>query len=236
MVGEVESPTGPRSLVDHVELGGRWEAFVFQGVELEARATLPPLLLLDKSEGGVTSRVREAGAPTVFDALEDEGFGPLVARVEPIGRLDRDTSGLLLLTGDGRLIQRLTHPKRAVERTYFAEVDGEPDPEIVDRIRAGAFALRDGHTPHPTRLVSEGSGWTITLTEGKYHEVRRIFAAAGAPVVALRRTGFAGFRLEDLKGQKVRRLEEEELSALYASLGVSLPPLELEVRNVPPQS
>jgi pseudouridine synthase len=232
MTGVVETSAGPRSLVEDVELGGRWERFDFQGVVLEARATLPPLLLLDKPEGVVTSRKREAGAPTVFDTLHDAGLGHLVARVEPVGRLDRDTSGLLLLTADGRLIQRLTHPKRAVERTYHAEVEGVPDPDTVARLRAGDFALRDGHTPHPTRLEPEGAGWTITLTEGKYHEVRRIFAAAGAPVVTLRRTGFAGFGVDDLGGARVTRLEEDALTRLYEALGVSLPPLELEVRHV----
>jgi pseudouridine synthase len=228
MQGGVRTDGGTRALAESVQLDGNWRAFHFRSVSVEARVTLPPLLLMDKPVGVLTSRAKEGGASTVFDLLDD----PAAHRVEPVGRLDLDSSGLLLLTADGRLIQRLTHPKREIPRTYLATVAGTPDPEVVAALRAGTFALKDGHRPHPHQLDAVGEGvWLVTLVEGKYHEVRRMFAAAGAHVTALRRTRFAGFHLDDLSGRRFRRLEESEVEAVYAGLGLPLPPLELEVRE-----
>jgi len=229
MTGDVITPDGPGSLATRVTLGREWRAFRFRSVTVEARATLPPLVLMDKLPGVLTSRVREHGAPTVFDILDPA----LAERVEPVGRLDRETTGLLLLTGDGRLIQRLTHPKRAVPRSYLVTVEGVPDPDVIQGLLRGTVALRDGHLPSPRALEPvDGERWLVTLTEGKYHEVRRIFAATGARVLALRRTSFGPFDLGDLRGQPVRRLDEEELIATCQELGLSLPDSILEVREV----
>ena len=229
MDGDVSTTDGPESLSTRVTLGRDWRQFRFRSVTVEARASLPPLILMDKPAGVLTSRVREHGAPTVFDNLD-----PFLAeRVEPVGRLDRETTGLLLLTGDGRLIQRLTHPKRAVPRSYDVTVEGAPDPEVIQGLRMGTVALRDGHLPTPQALEPlEGDRWLVTLTEGKYHEVRRMFAAAGARVLELRRTSFGPFDIADLRGQPVRRLEEGELIATCLELGLSLPNSVLEVREV----
>lgn len=228
MQGGVRTAEGTRALGDVVHLDGSWRPFQFRSVSVEARVTLPPLFLMDKPVGVLTSRAPEGGSPTVFDLLDD----PAAPRVEPVGRLDLDSSGLLLLTADGRLIQRLTHPKREIPRTYLATVAGEPDPDVVAALRAGTFALRDGHHPHPRQLDPVGEGvWLVTLVEGKYHEVRRMFAAAGAHVTALRRTRFAAFNLDDLAGRPFRRLEDSEVEAVYAGLGLPFPPLELEVRE-----
>jgi len=230
MTGGVRGGEGSTwALEDRVELDSSWRPLQFRSVFLEARATLPPLILLDKPVGVLTSRVRERGVTTVFELLDDSA----VDRVEPVGRLDLDSSGLLLLTADGRLIQRLTHPKRQIPRSYLASVEGEPDPEVVAGLREGSVTLRDGHRPHPRLLEPLGGGeWSITLTEGKYHEVRRMFAAAGAHVTALRRTGYARFTLHDLHGLPFRRLGDAELEALYHELGMPLPPLQPDVREV----
>lgn len=220
-------------LTGRVLLDGRWSRLEFREVELEARLALPPVFLMDKPEGVITSRVPEHGAPTVFEALTPEA----ARRVEPVGRLDRNSSGLLLLAGDGALIQRLTHPKWEVPRSYRVEVRTEPDPEVIRRLRAGDFELRDGHRPRPVELAPIATGqWEVTLSEGKYHEVRRMFGAAGSRVVALRRTRFACFTLEDLRGRPVRRLEEEEVLALYASLPLPHPTPEPEIREAPPRA
>jgi len=218
----------PIPLSGTVELGPEWLRVRFRSEVLEARRVLPPVILLDKPLGVVTSRVRDGGAATVFDVLP----GAVGDRVEPAGRLDLDSSGLLILTAHGPLIQRLTHPRHAVPRSYRVEVDGTPDPEVLRQVRAGTFVLRDGHAPAPTELEAGPDGeWRITLTEGKYHEVRRIFAAAGAPVRTLRRTHYAHLSLDDLHGLPWRRLEESEVAALYAGLRLALPLSELEVRG-----
>lgn len=228
MQGGVRTDRGTRALAESVRLDGNWRGFEFRSVRVKARVILPPLLLMDKPVGVLTSRAKEGGASTVFDLLDD----PAAHRVEPVGRLDLDSSGLLLLTADGRLIQRLTHPKREIPRTYVATVAGEPDPDVVAALRAGTFALRDGHRPHPHQFDPVGEGvWLVTLVEGKYHEVRRMFAAAGAHVTALRRTRFAGFTLDDLFGRPFRRLDEVDVEGVYMELGLPLPPLELEVRE-----
>jgi 16S rRNA pseudouridine516 synthase len=217
------------ALDDAVTIGTAWARFNFGPVALEARATLPPVVLLDKPLGAVTSRAADGGAPTVFDSL----VPALAEVVQPVGRLDRDSSGLLLLVGDGRLIQHLGHPKRAIPRTYVVSLAEEPAAEAVEALRKGELELADGHRPRPTRVepTDEGS-WTVTLTEGKYHEVRRMFAAAGTRVTALRRTDFGGFTLDDLQGRPWRRLDEEEVRAAYARFGVPLPEAILEVREV----
>jgi len=236
MTGDVATGEGLRPLGSQVIVGHEWQLFQFRSVSIEARTTLPPLVLMDKPVGTVTSRVREHGAPTIFDHIEPL----LAARVEPVGRLDRETSGLLLLTGDGRLIQRLTHPRRAVPRSYQVRVEGDPDPEVILGLRTGTVVLRDGHVPTPREVEPIDTGhWRVTLTEGKYHEVRRMFAAAGARVLTLRRTSFGPFDLTDLRGRAVRRLEEEEVIEVCQELGLSLPDPVLEVReesDAPPES
>jgi 16S rRNA pseudouridine516 synthase len=237
MQGGVRGAQGTtHALDDRVPLDQEWRPFAFRDVSLEARLTLPPLLLMDKPVGVVTSRVREGGAATVFDVLDEHlPLDPAPERVEPVGRLDRDTSGLLLFTGDGRLIQRLTHPKREVPRSYEVEVEGDPDAQVMAGFREGAVALRDGHCPHPRELEPLGGGrWGVTLVEGKYHEVRRMFAAAGAHVTGLRRVAHAGFTLDSLGGRPVLRLPDPELRRFYEELGLSVPALEPEVREVPP--
>lgn len=235
--------TPPVPLRERVTVGPEWTPAVFGGRKFSVRVSVPPLVLVDKPLGVVTSRTPETGAPTVFDALEPE----LHTRVEPVGRLDRDTEGLLLMTGDGALIQWLTHPRRAFPRSYVAHVTGSPDPSILEAIRLGTFALHDGYAPHPDRLEQMSSeptsneplaevlasgitAWRVVLTSGKYHEVRRIFGATGARVTALWRDGYAGFVRSDLKGEPVRRLTDAEVGEAYSRLGIRAPEPVLETR------
>ncbi|MCB9519530.1 MAG: rRNA pseudouridine synthase [Myxococcales bacterium] len=208
--------------------------FEFRGVVATVRVAAPPMVIVDKPVGVVVSRVNDGGATTVFELLPSA----LAAQVEAIGRLDVETSGLIVLTGDGRLVQRLTHPKHAVARSYVAALERDPDPAAIEQLRAGTLALRDGHTPRPTGLAPRGAdrlSWDVTLTEGKYHEVRRLFAAAGARVVELRRIAFAGFTLDDLRGSPWRRLGDAEVDALTASVALPLAPRQLEVEVVEPR-
>jgi 16S rRNA pseudouridine516 synthase len=157
-------------------------------------------VLLNKPTGCVTA-LRDPHFPTAYALLRD---APLHAELRPVGRLDRETSGLLLWTTDGAEIQRLTHPKRAVPRTYQAAL-ARPHQALPARL-----VLEDGHQPRVTALVSlvradahpsldvpadTAALASITIIGGAYHEVRRIFAALGSHVLALCRVRFGDLDL-----------------------------------------
>jgi 16S rRNA pseudouridine516 synthase len=157
-------------------------------------------VLLNKPVGCVTA-LRDPHFPTAYALLRT---APLHAELRPVGRLDRETSGLLLWTTDGAEIQRLTHPKRAVQRTYQAALAREHQP------LPARLVLEDGHQPrvtaleplahadaHPSLDVPAGAAAlaSITIIGGAYHEVRRIFAALGSHVLALCRVRFGDLDL-----------------------------------------
>jgi pseudouridine synthase len=172
-------------------------------------------LLFHKPKGLVTTRSDERGRRTIFDHL-----GPLPARVESVGRLDLDTEGVLLLTNDGPLAHRLTHPSSAIEKTYLAKVYRTPSPKTLRAVEAGV-ELDDGITaPCIVRVVDTtdaGNAWMeVTVTEGRNRLVRRMFEAVGHPVSKLRRTAFAGLRVDDLEPGAWRELRPAEVEALRA--------------------
>ena len=157
-------------------------------------------VLLNKPVGVVTA-LRDPRHPTAYALLRG---APLFAELRPVGRLDADTSGLLLWTTDGAEIQRLTHPKRAVPRTYQAALANDHGPLPADLV------LDDGHRPRVTELAplvradahpsldvpaDARALATITIVGGAYHEVRRIFAALGSHVVGLCRVRFGDLEL-----------------------------------------
>jgi 23S rRNA pseudouridine2605 synthase len=162
---------------------------------------------------GVTSTMRDAHTTTDLRSLLPEG-----PRVFPVGRLDRDTEGLLLLTNDGALANRLLHPRYGVEREYLAEVDGAPTDRHVARLRRG-IELDDG----PARAVSAttvgrtgGRGAVrLVVTEGRKREVRRMLSAIGLPVTRLIRVRFGPVRLGSLAPGTTRELSPPEVRALY---------------------
>jgi 23S rRNA pseudouridine2605 synthase len=150
-------------------------------------AARPRYILLYKPKGYVTTRSDPQRRPTVIDLVSG-----VREYVYPVGRLDYDSEGLLLLTNDGDLAARLTHPRHGVERTYEARVAGMPDREALDRLRRGIPL--DGHRTLPAQvvLVSErrrdGNGLVrITIREGRNRQVRRMCEAVGHPVQTLRR-------------------------------------------------
>lgn len=229
---------------DRVNPQTEWQMGVLRKTRIRYRVALPAVIALNKPAGVVTSRVGDAGAPTVFSLL-----GPLgvADQVEPVGRLDRETSGLLLFTGDGQLLHRLTHPKRAIRRVYRALVAGEPDPAEVERVLAEGAQLRDGEVARPKAMTRLGEAdpaptgapqawWEVVLHEGKYHEVRRLFGALGARVSALERTAYGSVELADLgleRGHAVR-LPGSAVVALYGSVSMALPESSLEVEELGP--
>jgi 23S rRNA pseudouridine2605 synthase len=134
-------------------------------------------------------------------------------RVVPVGRLDADTTGALLLTNDGRLAHRLAHPRYGVEKTYVAEVEGNPDEETLRRLREG-IDLDDGRTA-PARARRLGPHRVeLVLHEGRKHQIRRMLAAVGHPVVRLHRPAYAGLTLEGLEPGACRELEPSEVDRL----------------------
>jgi pseudouridine synthase len=188
-------------------------------VELDGRPLDPqPLayVLLHKPAGTVTTARDPQGRPTVIDLVDHP------ARVVPVGRLDADTTGVLLLTNDGELAHRLAHPRYGVEKVYEAEVEGEPTDEDLERVRNGVD-LDDGRTA-PAKARRLGPNIVeLTLHEGRKHQVKRMLAAVGHPVTKLHRPRYAGLTLEGLEPGAWRELEPSEVERLRGLLRAQRP-------------
>lgn len=169
-------------------------------------------VLLHKPAGVLTA-TEDRKQPTVLDLLPPE-----LRRIglAPVGRLDKDTEGLLLLTNDGELAHRLLSPKYHVEKRYFARVDGELSAADAEAFARG-MTLGDGLECLPAGLeVLPDRVCIVTLREGKFHQVKRMLAARGAPVLYLKRLSMGPLTLDDsLAAGAYRLLRAEEISALY---------------------
>jgi pseudouridine synthase len=186
---------------DAVEVDGR-------RVELQQLA----YVLLHKPPGVVTTARDPRGRPTVVGLVEHE------ARVVPVGRLDADTTGALLLTNDGPLAHRLAHPRYGVEKVYEADVEGEPSDEALRRLAEGV-ELDDGPTA-PARVRRLGpSRLELTLHEGRKHQVKRMCQAVGHAVTRLHRSRYGGLGLGDLPPGAWRELTADEVAALRQAGG-----------------
>ena len=184
---------------DVVEVDGR-----------RVRAQQLAYVLLHKPAGVVTTMRDPQRRPTVAQLVGHE------ARLVPVGRLDADTTGALLLTNDGELAHRLAHPRYGVEKTYVATVEGDPGPEALRRLRDGV-ELDDGRTA-PARARRLGRGKVeLVLHEGRKHQVKRMLEAVGHPVRRLHRPAYAGLTLDGLPAGEWRELTREELAALRAA-------------------
>jgi 23S rRNA pseudouridine2605 synthase len=159
---------------------------------------------------GVVSTARDTHSrPTVLELVPAEGL-----RLYPVGRLDADSSGLILLTNDGELANRLTHPRFEVEKTYRATLGGAPAGDGVLRALRRGVELEDGPTaPAGVRRIGKGL-IEITIHEGRNRQVRRMCEAAGRPVLTLERVAFGPLRLGGLAAGEHRRLTEREIGEL----------------------
>ncbi len=175
------------------------------------------VVAFQKPTGVVTTRSDPAGRVTVYHYLT-----ALEERLAPAGRLDRDTSGLLILTDDGGLIHRLKDPAHGTPKTYHVKVTGVPDEASLTALREGV-AIRGGRMTRPATIRPLGSGrggssWhEVVLREGQKRQIRRMFAAVGHDVVDLIRTRVGTFDLGDLPVGEWRRLSEEETAQLTVS-------------------
>lgn len=175
------------------------------GLPVEKRGRV--VLMLHKPAGYVTS-TSDPRDPTVMELLPPE-----YRQLFPVGRLDKETEGLLLFTDDGELGHRLTAPKHQVEKEYYAEVEGPLGQEDVAAFREG-LTLRDGTRCLPAVLELCSGGCRVTVREGKYHQVRRMLASRGAPVTYLRREREGGLTLGALAPGEYRLLLPEEIDKL----------------------
>ena len=200
--GRVRVNGEPGQLNTFVERGDRVEV---DGEEVTAQRLA--YVLLHKPPATVTTARDPRGRATVVELVD------LPERVVPVGRLDADTTGALLLTNDGPLAHRLAHPRYGVEKVYEGEVEGEPDEQALDRLRAGV-ELDDGRTaPADARLLGP-SMIELTLHEGRKHQVKRMCEAVGHPVRRLHRSRYAGLTLEGLEPGQWRELEPSEVQSL----------------------
>ena len=164
-------------------------------------------VLLHKPAGVVTTARDPQGRPTVVELVEH------ASRVVPVGRLDADTTGALLLTNDGELAHRLAHPRYGVEKTYVVDVEGEPSDEAI-RALAEGVELDDGPTaPAKARRLGR-SRVELVLHQGRKHQVKRMLAEVGHPVVRLHRSRYAGLAVEGLGPGESRELTGPEVDSL----------------------
>lgn len=167
--------------------------------------------LLNKPRGVVTTASDPQGRPVVVDLVPHE------PRVFPVGRLDSDTEGLLILTNDGDLAHRLTHPSFGVEKEYVAEIDGSPTPAEIRRLREGVV-LDDGITAPARAALVAPRVVRLSIHEGRNRQVRRMVAAVGYQVVRLVRTRIGPIADRDLKPGDSRELSREEVQSLQEAV------------------
>jgi len=189
-------------------------------VEVDGRPIEPQptrYVLLNKPAGVVTTADDPQGRPTVVDLVPGD------VRVVPVGRLDLDTTGALLLTNDGELAHRLAHPSYGVAKVYDVDIEGAPSPDDIQALLRG-IDLEDGPTaPAEARIIRRGtrvSRIELTLHEGRKHQVKRMCEALGHPVQHLHRRRYAGLRLVGLEPGEWRELTDREVVALRRSVGL----------------
>lgn len=160
----------------------------------------------------ITSLLDPQGRPTIKDFIRGIKF-----RIYPVGRLDFDSEGLLLLTNDGQLAYKIMHPSSQIEKTYMVKVDGIVEPETIEKLRKGIKIEGKLAVPVSVHLVKKlkANSWIkITLHEGRKRQIRKMFERVGHPVIRLIRIAIDGIKLGELKPGQLRALTEEEIEKL----------------------
>lgn len=195
-----------------LKIDGSRDKVVADGRAVRPEAEGPVFVLLFKPAGPVVSVKDPYGRPTVMDLLPK-----LPARVYPVGRLDAETDGVLLLTNDGETAHRLTHPRYEIPKVYEALVEGQTAEGDLDKLRRGLFLEGRRTAPAKVRVLRRGSRWTLVgleIHEGRKREIRKLLEAVGHRVTKLRRVAFAGLTLEGLKSGQWRFLKQKEIDRL----------------------
>lgn len=194
-------------LKDHIKVDGK------RVIKFEPKITL----VLNKPRGYLSTVEDPGGRPTVMDLVKK-----VKGRIYPVGRLDFDAEGLLILTNDGDLSYRLSHPKFAIPRTYLVKISDIPDPKKLNRLKRG-ITLEDGRARAVYVVIlheGEKNSWVrIVVTEGRNRLVKRMFAAIGHPVLKLKRVAFGPIQLGDLSAGQFRYLTSEEIEKLKNTEG-----------------
>lgn len=170
-------------------------------------------VMLNKPEGYVSTARDQFGRPTVLDLVKE-----IKERVYPVGRLDYDSGGLLLLTNDGELTYGLTHPRHGVAKTYIATVAGRPTSREINRIKRGVPL--DGRITSPADIelvkrTNKDSVYRVIIHEGRNRQVRRMFEKIGYTVISLKRIAIGSLELGPLPSGKWRFLKESEVRGLF---------------------
>ena len=201
--GRVKVNDEPGQLNTYVHAGDRVEV---DGEPVAAQQLT--YVLLNKPAGTVTTASDPQGRPTVVQLVDE-----VPERIVPVGRLDADTTGALLLTNDGALAHRLAHPRYGVDKVYEVDVEGEPDDVALRRLAEGV-ELDGGITaPAEVRRLAP-SKIELTLHEGRKHQVKRMCAAVGHPVRRLHRSRYAGLTVADVEQGRWRELDPTEVTQL----------------------
>jgi 23S rRNA pseudouridine2605 synthase len=194
-----------------VQVDENYDVVALDG-ETVKHAVKKEYIMLNKPTGFITTVSDDKGRPTVMELVSD-----IQARIYPVGRLDYDTEGLLLLTNDGDLTFRITHPKHDIAKTYVAEVTGDVSMDTINQLRRGVVI--DGQKTSPAEVevigaTQYGTKVEITIHEGRNRQVRKMFEAIGCIVKRLKRTKEAGLTLGHLPLGKWRKLSESEVNML----------------------
>ncbi|MCK4851479.1 MAG: rRNA pseudouridine synthase [Candidatus Omnitrophica bacterium] len=170
--------------------------------------------LLNKPRGVISTVKDTHGRRKVTDFFKD-----LEARVYPIGRLDKDTTGIILVTNDGELTHRLSHPRFEIEKEYIVTINGDISPDEITRLERGVEIDERRTSPCIVKVVEKSAKnavLSVKIHEGRKRQVRRMFRAVGRRVIAIDRVKYAGLTLDGLKRGRFRQLSEEEVAKLRA--------------------
>ncbi|GAX00110.1 pseudouridine synthase [Secundilactobacillus mixtipabuli] len=183
--------------------------------EMPIQTEMPIYILMNKPRQVVSTVSDDKHRKTVIDLLDDE----IKERVYPVGRLDYDTTGLILLTNDGELANQLTHPKYEVDKTYVAKVEGVPTNEELKNLRKGVSVDGKRTAPAHSKLLSSDDKRktaivSLTIHEGKNHQVKKMLQAIGHPVMKLKRETYAFLTLKGVMPGEFRELKPEEVKEL----------------------
>ena len=194
------------------------DQIMVDGVQVTSEA--PTYVLLYKPRGVISTANDEKGRKTVVDLVAD-----VSQRIYPVGRLDYDTSGLLLLTNDGELANRLTHPKYEVEKTYVARVKGIPNNDAMRKLRQGITVDGETYAPAKSKVLShddkrKSAIIEVIIHEGKNHQVKKMLEAVGYPVEKLKREQYGFLTLKGLNAGEARNLKPEEVKELKRLTGL----------------